>query len=73
MVSLGLQLSLVGIDMSEFDSTMKSYIRELLLDIKPLVSGVSHVLFTLLLVYMYASDPHTDIFTCLHSHIHMQC
>ena len=73
MVSIGLQLSLMGIDMNEFDCAMKLYIRELLLDIKPLVSNVSHVLFTLLLVYMYVIDPHTNIRLRMHSHIHMQC
>lgn len=38
IVSTGLQLSIMGVDMNEFNCAMMSYIRELLLDIKPLVS-----------------------------------
>ena len=39
MVITGLQLSIMGVDMNEFNCTMMAYVRELLQDVKPLVSN----------------------------------
>ena len=44
--SAGLQLSIMGVDVNEFNCTMMGYIRELLLDIKPLVSDNLYMLIT---------------------------
>jgi len=38
-MGVGLQLSIMGVDVNEFNCAMMSYIRELLLDVKPLVSN----------------------------------
>ena len=38
VINTGLQLSIMGVDMNEFNRMMMLYIRELLLDVKPLVS-----------------------------------
>lgn len=62
----GLQLSIMGVDVNEFNCTMMTYIRELLLDIKPFVSDDMYNLFTL--IKHWSHIDHTD-HTCTYEHM----
>ena len=69
IVSTGLQLSMMGIDTNEFNCTMMLYIRELLLDIKPLVSDVDYLDSTVVSICTH-THKHAHTNARVHTHIH---